>query len=271
MKKVFAIVLMIMVVFTYQNVYAEDTCTNEGTNMLPERSLKIKFVCDGTYPSVCSSVQPIVIQSMESEDVINLPALPVDDGPILRGWYADEGLTIRVDSATDGYEFSLKSSDFNKLIIKDNIEDCGTKYITTLYAKFDYYTSYTLNFDVGGAKEIETIQFCGNSVANCIEKAITLPTPTREGYKFAGWYADKDFKNVVDIKSNYASDLKKINWTEELTGHYSMKSTGTVYAKWNKVVEVEDTSAMSTKIGILIGILLISIGVEIFILVKKYD
>jgi uncharacterized repeat protein (TIGR02543 family) len=62
------------------------------------------------------------------------------------------------------------------------------------------------------------------------KKAVTLVTPTKKGYTFAGWYADSKFKTKV-------TSIKK-------------GSTGnkTLYAKWTKVSVAKATLSKATNV-----------------------
>ena len=59
-----------------------------------------------------------------------------------------------------------------------------------------------------------------------------LPIPIRDGYKFDGWYYDKEFKNPVEGTSSL--DIKPIIITSKkewcIIGYKDM----TIYAKWKK-------------------------------------
>jgi uncharacterized repeat protein (TIGR02543 family) len=64
---------------------------------------------------------------------------------------------------------------------------------------------YTYNFDTNGGGEIESVT---------TDRAFTLPTPTREGWYFGGWYDN------AELSENPVSSL------------YYSKTAHTLYAKW---------------------------------------
>lgn len=67
--------------------------------------------------------------------------------------------------------------------------DKNTESATTLYANWaviNYTITYNLN---GGTQQVSPTPATGYTVDDA---AITLPTPTREGYDFMGWYANSD-------------------------------------------------------------------------------
>lgn len=65
---------------------------------------------------------------------------------------------------------------------------------------------YTVKYKLNGGKMVAANPVSYNNV-------LSLPTPTRAGYKFDGWYTDKNFKNKV----------KKLT-----------KKNATLYAKWSQ-------------------------------------
>ncbi len=102
---------------------------------------------------------------------------------------------------------------------------------TTITAKFTKKTSspaggggggvstYTIKFETNGGSAIKTITVNKNAVA-------TEPTaPTKDGFKFDGWYTDKELTTAYDF-------------TAKVTKNF------TLYAKWTKIEkepEVDDT------------------------------
>ncbi len=123
---------------------------------------------------------------------------PTKTNQTFAGWYSDSALTNKVEKIT-----------------------WPTTGDQVLYAKWtsdEYLINYVLN---GGANpsSAPTSYSSGNSV--------TLPTPTRKGYSFQGWYTESTFTNRVTS--------------------ISASSTGnkTFYAKWKEIVyyinyEVDD-------------------------------
>ena len=120
------------------------------------------------------------------------PADPTRTGYTFNGWYADSKLTTP-------YTFTDP--------VKSDI---------TVYAAWkamdspDKPKTHTVTFDSQGGSSV---------TAQTVEdgsRATTPDTPTKSGYKFDGWYADKEYKTVFDFTKPVTSDL-------------------TVYAKWTKV------------------------------------
>ena len=108
---------------------------------------------------------------------------PVKEGYTFAGWYSDKECTIPYD--------------FSKEIKED----------TTIYAKWAINT-YKVTFDTNGGSEVsgQTVEW--NKLA-----AKPETEPVKEGFTFAGWYADKDCKTEYDFKTAVKADV-------------------TIYAKW---------------------------------------
>ena len=109
------------------------------------------------------------------------PADPEKEGFVFVGWYADAEFT--------------KEFNFETPIIKD----------TTIYAKL-------------GAKKVVSFDSKGGSAVDAINVAsgekLVLPTePTKEGYKFSGWFTDTDCTAAYDVNAAVENDF-------------------TLYAKW---------------------------------------
>jgi uncharacterized repeat protein (TIGR02543 family) len=116
---------------------------------------------------------------------ITLPS-PTRTGYTFGGWYAEAGLTTLVSGA--------QSPTAN----------------ATLFAKWDAGT-YTLTYTYNGATG-------GNSITSASfttgGTAITLPSPTRTGYNFGGWFAEAGFTTLV-------------------SGVQSPTASATLFAKWD--------------------------------------
>lgn len=96
------------------------------------------------------------------------------------GWYSDSALTNKFDA---------------KLMPKEN---------TTLYAKWTP-NEYTVSFHVNGGEELTD----GNTIAVTYDSTYgSLPTPTRIGYGFDGWYtaADGGTKVTSETVMNQVAD-----------------------------------------------------------------
>ena len=134
-----------------------------------------------------------VLSTMEKDKATHLdvPPAPTKDGYTFKGWYVDEALTIP-------YTPDLLSANL------------------TLYAKFEANTLYiTFNLNGGTMQE--------NKVAVKTGEAYTLPTPTKEGYTFAGWTLDgEDFAangtyqktNSVKVSATWTINKYTVTFTD---------------------------------------------------------
>ena len=143
------------------------------------------------------------------------------DGYIFKGWvvvpYNDDSTRYNVG---DG----IIASDTNMILVGLWVE------------------KYAITFECNGGSEILPIE-------GEVGTTISAPTtPTREGYKFAGWYSDPDFKHV------YVFDT--------MPDH-----NVTLYAKWNK-----DNTTLIIILSVIIGIVVVDavvMGIVIYRINKK--
>lgn len=122
----------------------------------------------------------------ESVTVVNgrpaiKPADPTKDGSVFLGWYADEAFT--------------STYDFGAAVTGD----------VTVYAYWAEKTvgqpEYNASFELGyeGAEEITATETIGG-------KLYQLPTPTREGYTFIGWFVS-DYEDGAMLTYQYTDGM----------------------------------------------------------------
>ena len=116
------------------------------------------------------------------------PATPTRDGYEFIGWYV---------------EGTNNEWDFDSDTVTANVN---------LVSKWQQVQSYTITYNLNGGTGASNGTYTASSAT------ITLPTPTREGYTFGGWYDNADFEGTAV--------------TEILTGSTGNK---TFYAKWTSV------------------------------------
>jgi len=117
----------------------------------------------------------------EATELPNPLPIPTKSGYTFAGWYYDDDFTTQAYAG-------------------DELEDD-----VTLYAKWILNT-YTITFEENG----------GTSVTDLSEQTVLpnpLPTPTKSGYTFLGWYYDSSFTNTAVAGDPLTSDV-------------------TLYAKW---------------------------------------
>ena len=151
---------------------------------------------------------------------VELPT-PTRDGYTFEGWYADPELTKKVTSGMN----NVVGANWTAL-------HCNS-YSTTLYAKWTPkglniicklgIAKAFVNFDTNGGNEISRDVIC----RTCVAKQYELPIPKRDGYKFAGWYADSKFTKPVTGGKN------TVNGAVWRSLNCDCIST-TIYAKWEK-------------------------------------
>lgn len=171
---------------------SKDNYTFEGwmdgdsivTSVSESKTLTAKFTpVNYTVTFETNDGSAVQSQSVPFDTTATKPADPTREGYTFAGWYADEKLT--------------KEFDFSTAITGD----------TTVYAKWDIikYT-VTFNSNQGSSVDAQTVDYGS--------KATKPADPTRQGYTFAGWYADEGLTTEFDFSAVITGDA-------------------TVYAKWN--------------------------------------
>lgn len=124
------------------------------------------------------------IEAISNETIGTLPT-PIRDGYKFLGWY------------TEGGEEVTSTSTF--------------KVDTTIYAQWKEIVDVVVTLDTnGGICDIETIQLTNEQTIG------TLPTPTKEGYRFLGWYTDIESGDKI-ISSSIFEENTTIyaHWEDE--------------------------------------------------------
>ena len=153
-----------------------------------ERSFRVTYHLNGGT-LLNSAGESITYQDLQEEDVMFADTTISKTGYVFKGWYEDEALTNLFCNA--GATASMPSRNFD------------------LYAKWEAHY-YTLHFDANGG----TVNATDRDVL-CDTPIGTLPTPTKTGYTFTGWYTQASGGTQVTSSSSFAT-----------TG------TITIYAHW---------------------------------------
>lgn len=103
-------------------------------------------------------------------------AEPVRFKYVFGGWYVDENYETPI-----GTKCTLTGNENGEV---------------TIYAKWVKKVTYTVTYDCCD-EAFEDPQPEKSFTITVGEKYGTLPTPTRTGYNFKGWYADKDYKTAI--------------------------------------------------------------------------
>ncbi len=138
---------------------------------------------------------------------VTLPT-PTKAGYTFNGWY---------DGNTDG------NGSGNKIEYTTMPELGDNGAVKTLYANWSANT-YTINFDSNGGSSV-------NSISGGYGTAITLPTPTKAGYTFNGWYDGNTDGNGSGNKIEYTTmpDLGNNNTSVTLYAHWDANTYKLVF------------------------------------------
>lgn len=258
MFKKFTIILLLIMGFVIIDNVSAECVTGNGMSYYD-----IKFVTNGGNElenmELCASCGDFL--------VAQLPTPTKDDYNFL-GWYADENLTIPINSVADDWDQTVVQYEY------DN-ENCQTnKMNVTLYAKWENNNcpqiggaSTVFLFETNGGDKIDNISIC-DTCADALTAwdSTTLPNPTKDGYTFEGWYADKDL--TIKIESIKDENIKFDEKYDENECSDGSRYT-TLYAKWGEIsaksndeastADVDNTGKnISMFLTIISGLLIIS-------------
>ena len=144
------------------------------------------------FSQLSSSVTANITYNLTPKPSKPLPPTPSKEGHTFVGWYYDEALTRPYDGAP---------------IYED----------VTFYAKFEI-NRYTVAFDSNGGSYCESVTVDWNT-------SPTLPTPTRTGYTFVGWFDGETQYTDAPVKAN----KNLVAHWEIMTFTVTFMSDGAVY------------------------------------------
>ena len=149
----------------------------------------------------------VVGQKVEEGETINKPADPTKDGYEFLGWYLNG---TYFDFETDVESDLTLDAKWKEIVVEDNKDDNKVeedKKDEDGDKEKEEVTKYTVKFDVDGKITKKTVEK---------NKKVTKPAdPTKDGYKFLGWYLGST----------------KYNFSNKVTKNITLK------AKWEKVEE----------------------------------
>lgn len=127
------------------------------------------------------------------------------------------------------------------LIMLISIITLGFVTYKTTYCFMTIGDKLIISFDTMGGETIENITYTYgiNTLTN------KLPTPQKEGYKFGGWYLEKEYK----------TEIKEVPYPE-----FSNNAIITLYAKWDIETNKKDNLNIGWIFLSLIGIMAIIIA-----------
>ncbi len=154
-----------------------------------------------------SDIEPIVYT--EGEDAITLPT-PTKSGCTFVGWYEEEYFTG---------------------------DAVGTTYVptedVTLYARWSSNGSAIVDPTVPEGIHVRFVCNGGGTLSpiEYVGEAITLPTPSRSGYNFRGWYLDESLSGEAVVSPYTPSGEEVIlyaKWEEKLYVRFVCNGGGTI-------------------------------------------
>ncbi|OME91200.1 InlB B-repeat-containing protein [Paenibacillus sp. FSL K6-1122] len=142
-------------------------------------------------------------QNMQTGGNATEPAVPTRDGYVFNGWYSDAGLN-------EAYSFTTS--------VTGNL---------TLYAKWTF-NSRTVDFDSNGGAAV------GSQTVVTGDKAVAPAALKWAGYRFEGWYSDRDLEIAYDFMTPVTSNI-------------------TLYAKWTMTswLQVGDLLDLNSKSNVI--------------------
>lgn len=157
---------------------------------------------------------------------------PVKKGYIFKGWYADSRLEIPVGNIYDKVE-TEKIATLYPYSLGCNIK----KAYVVLYAKWEVDdsceipTSYkvTINYQTDSDDKFDDLKL----IIGEDNTKISLPTPSKEGYNFIGWYGEKEYRTLIKNDELTQEEMyKKIKTTYSNNDKCSFERKGTLYARY---------------------------------------
>jgi uncharacterized repeat protein (TIGR02543 family) len=142
------------------------------------------------------------------------------------GKYAEgETLKLFIPTSTTRYTFVgwYEDSAFTREFTRNTMPNQDIR----IFGKFDVKEEYILTFNSNNGSEVSPIEKLPG-------EPISLPTPTRSGYKFEGWYVNANFtaKFTDTVMPNQDRTLYA-KWTKETinaTGNLSIKPINAYYS-----------------------------------------
>ena len=154
----------------------------------------------------------VTAQTVKTGDKVTAPSTPAKTGYLFGGWYTDQGCT--------------KAWDFDADTVKSAM---------TLYAKWTANT-YTATFDPNSGVMPEGEET--NRSVTYDQPYGKLPTPTKQGYDFVGWFTEKAGGEQILAESSVsiaANQTLYAHWTaglvEYTVNHYQQNVENDGYSK----------------------------------------
>lgn len=138
------------------------------------------------------------------------------------------GATVNLSAvlSCEGYTFTGWTSDYEDWA-PANASSLSTSYVHNVNSSFPINANanankYTISFDTDSTTTLDTQDiYYGNTISTT--STVYLPTITRIGYTFDGWYGDEDFTIKIGGNAFTKENVDSINHTTK---------TAIFYAKW---------------------------------------
>ena len=176
--------------------------------------------------------------------------IPESENDSFLGWYIDPDFTLQINSLQD---------DWNTLnqyaVYKIGENECPSQTgEINLYAKWKSMecpikyggTGTVFLFETNGGDKIDNISIC-DTCADALTAwdSTNLPNPTKDGYTFEGWYADKDL--TIKIESIKDENIKFDEKYDE-NGCSDGSRYTTLYAKWDEITAKSNDEASTADV-----------------------
>lgn len=157
---------------------------------------------------------------------------PVRKGYKFVGWYSDRELTNKID------DIYIKEKAEQQVLFFPYNRGCNVdKVYTYLYAKWEKLDSceipevynVTLKYVTNTNEKLDDLKFrIGDET-----REISLPTPTKKGYYFIGWYGDSNYTKLINNEMMTPETIYKfVNTYYSDSKECSFDREGKLYAKF---------------------------------------
>ena len=163
--------------------------------------------------------------------------------------------TLSIGNTKKEFSGATVVTDFVSNITVDDVRDC--------IPQMTGGRRYKINFIVNGGDEIDPINEMFDLSVKLSEEKIDLPTPTKKGFKFVGWYEDEKLKKSASIKS-FADILDLENVNDNVCSDNVVVN---LYAKWEEDVSNPKTGVST--FAIIDAVIVLAAGVTYFVISKK--
>ena len=155
----------------------------------------------------------------------------VEVGKKVKSYELEYILSSDIATIKDGILLAKKAGTVELTVVANNKDKSSTTLTIVIKEKEVVKNEYIITFNLdGGVQDVTEIKFKE-------DENVTLPTPTKEGYKFLGWYeGETKVENIIN--KNYTLVAK---WEKELTPGPGPITTYTIILDVNGGNALENT------------------------------